>query len=286
MKYTITQNACLVLKTVQMSRPDWDERFSFGSTGQQQLPPQPKIKALNGSMIKPAVVTVAKKKAEFSVKRLPVVLPAPEVKTMLSLNIDVSASSDAWKSFDVVMESARNISRGSDSEMESIFGGEASSVYSLMRLNEVLGRGSSAVVYKAIILDSMIVCAEKVVVVSDPSKRSQLVHELKALKAAVNGDVKCPYIVRLFDVVPNPVDGTLSVCLEYMDGGSLQDIVLNGGCANEKILRHISWQTLNGLSFLHSKRISFVSMLLCDFITRKPGQWQRIHSCAESREIQ
>lgn len=65
----------------------------------------------------------------------------------------------------------------------------------------------------------------------------------------------CPYIVNLIDVVPNPRDGTLSVCLEYLDGGSLQDIVNLGGCSQEKVLLGIASQMLTGLDFLHSKRI-------------------------------
>ena len=39
--------------------------------------------------------------------------------------------------------------------------------------------------------------------------------------------------------------------MEYMDGGSLQDIVDHGGCDDEETLATIAQQSLYGLAFLH-----------------------------------
>lgn len=39
--------------------------------------------------------------------------------------------------------------------------------------------------------------------------------------------------------------------IEYMDGGSLQDIVDQGGCNDEPTLANIAVQALKGLLFLH-----------------------------------
>ena len=99
-----------------------------------------------------------------------------------------------------------------------------------------IGRGSSSIVHKSIHLNKLIVVAEKVVVVSDINKQQQLVSELRSLRAILDGENSSPYIVKLYDVLSNPVDGTISICLEYMDGGSLQDIVVGGGCQNESVL--------------------------------------------------
>ena len=132
---------------------------------------------------------------------------------------------------------------------------EQASLYPLKRL-DALGRGSSAVVYRAVYLKTLTVCAEKVIVASDPNKRLLLMRELESLKKSVRkGQDSCPNIVKLLDVVSNPTDGTLSMCLEYMNGGSLQDIVDNGGCKDEVVLRRIAKQMLNGLKFLHDLRI-------------------------------
>jgi serine/threonine protein kinase len=49
-------------------------------------------------------------------------------------------------------------------------------------------------------------------------------------------------------------DGTISICLEYMNGGSLQDVVSSGGCQDELVLAGITRQILSGISFLHSHR--------------------------------
>ena len=39
--------------------------------------------------------------------------------------------------------------------------------------------------------------------------------------------------------------------MEYMDGGSLQDIADNGGVSDESVLANIAVQVLAGLDFLH-----------------------------------
>ena len=49
-----------------------------------------------------------------------------------------------------------------------------------------------------------------------------------------------------------------------MDGGSLQDIVVEGGCDNEETLASISAQALVGLAFLH-KCNQFISIMLNRF---------------------
>ena len=45
--------------------------------------------------------------------------------------------------------------------------------------------------------------------------------------------------------------GTVSIVMEFMNGGSLQDIVDNGGCQSEKVLANISARVLHGLAFIH-----------------------------------
>ena len=86
---------------------------------------------------------------------------------------------------------------------------------------EVIGRGSSATIYRAVHLKSLSLCAEKVITVTDPSKRLQMMSELQSLKRTVrdrNGQSRCENIIGLLDIVCNPSDGTISICLEYMSG--------------------------------------------------------------------
>jgi hypothetical protein len=137
------------------------------------------------------------------------------------------------------------------------------SLLDLVRLNSI-GKGSSASVYKSVLFPSLQVIADKVVVLSNKDKSSQIVRELRSLKAALqSGDTSAPScpssacedsIVKLLDVFPNPRDGTISMCLEYMNGGSLQEVVRAGGCQHEAVLAGISTMILTGIAHLHSKR--------------------------------
>lgn len=148
----------------------------------------------------------------------------------------------------------------------------ALAAYPLKRL-DLLGRGSSAYVYRSIMLDSLTVCAEKVVIVGDANKKVLLMRELESLRKAIHGGSRgtsdkdkqhkdkgqgqgqpSPFIVALLAVIPNPSDGTLSICLEHMDGGSLQDL-LRAGPQTSLAMQGISRQLLSGLAYLHSLRI-------------------------------
>jgi serine/threonine protein kinase len=46
-------------------------------------------------------------------------------------------------------------------------------------------------------------------------------------------------------------DATVSLMVEYMNGGSLQSIADSGGCDDPATLASIASQTLKGLRFLH-----------------------------------
>jgi serine/threonine protein kinase len=132
-------------------------------------------------------------------------------------------------------------------------GGDTES-FPVCRLN-VIGRGSSSVVYRSVVLPELGVVAEKVITVAEKEKRHQLVRELRHLRGLLlEGGALCPAVVQLVSVVPHPREGTVSVCLELMDGGSLQDVVRAGGCRDEAVLSRIAFQVLCGLDFLHGRR--------------------------------
>ena len=73
------------------------------------------------------------------------------------------------------------------------------------------------------------VTAEKVFLIGNEGKRNQLYRELELLKSSSNQDNSfCPYLIQLLDVYSNPYDGTLSMCLEYMNRGKLSiNIILD-----------------------------------------------------------
>ena len=59
------------------------------------------------------------------------------------------------------------------------------------------------------------------------------------------------HIVDFYDAFSNLEDGGVALMMEYMDGGSLQDIVDAGGVDDEGTLASIAFQVLSGLHFLH-----------------------------------
>jgi serine/threonine protein kinase len=98
------------------------------------------------------------------------------------------------------------------------------------------------------------------------SSMNEIVHNNandETMKTDMNNAVGFENIVRFFDAFSNLEDGGCALCMEYMDGGSLQDIADAGGCSDECTLSSIARQALTGLAFLHS----------CHFIHRdiKPG---------------
>ncbi|CAK4096344.1 unnamed protein product [Aphanomyces euteiches] len=124
----------------------------------------------------------------------------------------------------------------------------------------VLGKGASGVVHKALHVPSLLLVAVKVIPVFENEKRHQLIAEMKTLYnnlASLTDDaerckVACPEIVCLYDAYMNPNEGNVSIVVEYMDGGSLQDIVDTGGCTSESVLANISYRVLKvGLRYLH-----------------------------------
>lgn len=132
---------------------------------------------------------------------------------------------------------------------------------------EVLGQGASGTVYKMVHIPTFTIVAAKMIPMYDPQKRHLLKKELKALyenltplsSGVVGKDGSllpsspCPYIVSFFDAFTDPAEGTLNFVMEYMDGGSLEDIVETGGCSSESALANISWRVLKGLEFIHNR---------------------------------
>ena len=148
-----------------------------------------------------------------------------------------------------------------------------------------LGQGASSIVYKALDLSEMRLVAVKMISVFDRAKRRQMVRELSALFQMLRSQRKpvlqhnfsvvsntismikmtsgiseapdgtsavSPCIVEFYDAFSNLEDGGVALMMEYMDGGSLQDIVDLGGCKDEPTLANIARQALQGLHFMHS----------------------------------
>jgi serine/threonine protein kinase len=129
-----------------------------------------------------------------------------------------------------------------------------------------LGAGASSAVYKALDITDMRLVALKTIQVTESNKRVQMIREFSALFQLLReysrresshlplATAARPekYIVSFYDAFHNQEDGVVCLMIEYMDGGSLQEIVDGGGCDDETTLANITVQALKGLNFLHN----------------------------------
>ena len=137
----------------------------------------------------------------------------------------------------------------------------------------VLGKGASGVVKKALHVPALMLVAQKIIPVFEEERRHQMVRELKALYTNLvplsstpgegrakgrggggEGKGPCPHIVSMYEAYMDKKASSVTLVVEYMDGGSLQEIVDTGGCDAEAVLANISARVLHGLAFLHKNR--------------------------------
>ena len=82
---------------------------------------------------------------------------------------------------------------------------------------------------------------------------------IDVMETAVPENFRCMlsiYVLVSFYTLPyvaflDARNGMVNLVVEYMDGGSLEDLVSQGGCADEMVLADIAAQTCAGLAFLH-----------------------------------
>jgi len=153
-------------------------------------------------------------------------------------------------------------------------------------LLEELGRGACGTVYKAIYVPTMTLVAVKSVYVDDQNKRKQMLGELMALhgmskaefdeaggESLLDGSTSTmssedhlamtsariaqrkgsPHIVAFYDAYTDPEKGCVMLVLEYMNAGTLQDLVQAKVPVDEHMLATVADSVLRGLHELHSK---------------------------------
>lgn len=110
-----------------------------------------------------------------------------------------------------------------------------------------LGSGNGGVVWRVKHRPSDLTMARKLIHLEiKPAVRNQIIRELMVLH-----ECNSPYIVGFYGAFY--ADGEISICMEYMDGGSLDLILRKTGRIPEPILGKISDAVLKGLSYLREK---------------------------------
>ncbi|GMF15788.1 unnamed protein product [Phytophthora lilii] len=144
--------------------------------------------------------------------------------------------------------------------------------------------------------------AVKVIRVYDQKKRHQMVRELKSLYVnfvplatatfpststvtSSGGQAACEELVVFYDAYTNPEVGSVSIVLEYMDGGSLEDYVQSAseggedknGCLSEKEIANVAACGLKGLAFLHEHHQLHRDIKLSNMLINQQGQVKVTH---------
>ena len=88
----------------------------------------------------------------------------------------------------------------------------------------------------------------------NPDVKKQLIRELHINKSCVS-----EHICRYYGAFVNDETGTVSIALEFCEGGSLDSVYRAvrklGGRTGEKVLGKVAEGVLNGLTYLHTHRI-------------------------------
>jgi len=165
---------------------------------------------------------------------------------------------------------------------------------SIILLDE-LGRGACGVVYKGLYAPTLTLVAVKSIIVYDQSKRKQMLGELMALHSMskayfedhevdlsltdTSNDLSVtaspmrggsPYIVAFYDAYTDPDKGTVMLVLEYMNGGTLQDLVKPEGL-DEATLAFIAESVLKGLHEIHSRHQIHRDIKPCNILIDQDG---------------
>ncbi|XP_063057435.1 dual specificity mitogen-activated protein kinase kinase 2a [Engraulis encrasicolus] len=110
-----------------------------------------------------------------------------------------------------------------------------------------LGAGNGGVVHKVRHKPSGLVMARKLIHLEiKPAVRNQIIRELQVLH-----ECNSPYIVGFYGAFYS--DGEISICMEHMDGGSLDQVLKEAKRIPEEILGKVSIAVLRGLAYLREK---------------------------------
>ncbi|KAF7057831.1 hypothetical protein CFC21_065003 [Triticum aestivum] len=119
-----------------------------------------------------------------------------------------------------------------------------------MHIFDSVGIGASSVVHRAIYVPVHRVLALKKISIFDKEKRQQILNEITTLSAA-----SCyPGLVEFQGIFYTPDSGEIYFALEYMDGGSLADIIRVKKFITEPVLSHMLQKVLLALRYLHEVR--------------------------------
>jgi protein-serine/threonine kinase len=133
-------------------------------------------------------------------------------------------------------------------------------------VKEVLGQGASSYVQRAVHARTREVYALKVISVASHSAREQLTREVSSLCALS----RCAGLCALRGAFSGPANVYLA--LEFMDAGSLQELVAERGALPERALAGIAFQVFSALVSLHSRNYLHRDLKPTNVLLSKDGR--------------
>lgn len=107
----------------------------------------------------------------------------------------------------------------------------------------VIGRGASGCVLCSRHKPTNTPLALKMINMFDKQKREQIIREINALF-----DSNCPCLVTFYGAFLR--DSAVVLALEYMDGGSLENVIHQLGAIPERVLASVAYQILYALAYM------------------------------------
>ncbi|KAL1807660.1 hypothetical protein ACET3Z_024650 [Daucus carota] len=113
---------------------------------------------------------------------------------------------------------------------------------------ETLGRGSKGIVYKVVHNVTRDVRALKTY--NNSATYDEVLREIAILES-----IDCPYITQFHGTVfSDSGAGWMPILMEYMEAGSLQNLVKINGTLSEKMIAEVARRILMGLDYLHNTK--------------------------------
>lgn len=131
-----------------------------------------------------------------------------------------------------------------------------------------LGKGAGGTVYLSLYLPTLKLVAVKEVIVFKDQERQMVKNELHALhdnlspidhEAVTNVEnvAPCPFMVSFHGAYLTPARSAVSIVMELMDMGSLQDLIDAHIVIPEDVLRHCAFCCFTALDHMHSQRYGY-----------------------------
>ncbi|KAL3906592.1 MAG: hypothetical protein SGPRY_010494 [Prymnesium sp.] len=150
---------------------------------------------------------------------------------------------------------AKGSARGDDAKPEGSpeiyeLPGVAAAIFDQLQPLEIVGRGASSFVRRAEHKEGRAV-AIKSICISDASRRKQIFNEISLLRAQNPDQIR--HLIQFLGV--RYCEGSIQIAMEFMDAGSLGDLLCRSGALSQECIGTIFRQTLLALDELKERHL-------------------------------